>query len=483
MNDFLQQITNLLNSDVGGLTYHLVLAFSIAAALQASLSYSNASNTVQRRRMAVGLTLLLVLQVFLFISAILAWQGLIIGEIVMPSLDRAVALLSLITIVWLWAFPKAVRMADAATLLLGLLAVILVVLSTIWWVEQGSALPYNGSYPDLITSVSAIAISVFGIFILILQKPSGWGYGISMLALVLIGYCIHLLVPSSGDYSGAVRLTQMAAFPLLLLLPQRLLVSSATVLPMAAVEEKNGWDAWLEKRPSYTDPKVLHALLNLTSETDLERICFEITSTICRIMEADICLLVSPPDDGGNLAVHCCFDLANEVTVDDLILESEKFPELSTSMRLGRVCHLESESSSPDIAGLSGVLKIEKTGNVLLVPVLTSDGNPISGVILLSPSSERDWTQGDQYYLNILAKLMVYFLQNREEIIKLQTELDAARLEIRGSRSVMYQQAGQWVPESSMEEIQNLNEELRLALDEIAQLKGTSNQIQSNNDS
>ncbi|MFC2025950.1 hypothetical protein ACFLUC_02015 [Chloroflexota bacterium] len=483
MNDFLQQITNLLNSDVGGLAYHLVLAFSIAAALQAALSYGAGVNSIQRKRMAVGLTILLVFQVILFISAALAWQGLINGDFVIPSLDRAMALLSLITIVWLWAFPKAVRMADAATLLLGLLALILVALSTIWWIEQGSTLPYNGSYPDLITSVSAIAISIFGIVILILQKPSGWGYAVSMLALILIGCSIHLLVTSNGNYSGAVRLTQMAAFPLLLLLPQRLLTSSPVGSYSTVEGDTDGWETWLEKRPSYTDPKVMHALLNLSTEADLDKICIEITSTIARIMEADICILISAPDEVGNLPVNCCFDLANEVEIDDLVLEYEKFPELSKSMRLGRISHLDSTSEITDLEALSGVLKIERTGDVLFVPVVESDGSPISGVILLSPSFERDWTQGDQYYLNVLAKLMVQFLQNRRKIIELQTELDATQQEMRDSRTNNYKMADQWVPESSVDEIKNLNEELRLALDEIAHLKENSQPLRSVTDS
>jgi len=70
---------------------------------------------------AGGLALLLVFRLALFVAGGMAWQGLLNPDVLLPPVDRAVNLLSLLVIVWMWVFPAPNRAADAASLLLGLL--------------------------------------------------------------------------------------------------------------------------------------------------------------------------------------------------------------------------------------------------------------------------------------------------------------------------------------------------------------------------
>jgi len=125
MNEFFTQIYSLITSETGALTYQLILAFSVTGALLSALGHWRRSEIRQLRRMLVGLSLLLALRIIIFIIAGLAWQDLIRYEQLLPVLDQWVTLLSLVLIIWLWAFPEPNRYADAATVLVALLVITL----------------------------------------------------------------------------------------------------------------------------------------------------------------------------------------------------------------------------------------------------------------------------------------------------------------------------------------------------------------------
>jgi len=48
------------------------------------------------------------------------------------------------------------------------------VLNVVWWMEQGTALDYNGSWADFIGEVATIVLAVAGGLILLVRKPNSW---------------------------------------------------------------------------------------------------------------------------------------------------------------------------------------------------------------------------------------------------------------------------------------------------------------------
>jgi len=79
-----------------------------------------------------------------------------------PPLDRAVTLLTLIWIIWLWAFPEPSQPADAATLLLNLLGVMVLGLTLIFW-AQNSARAFNLSEFEVIWQILSLLLILIGI--------------------------------------------------------------------------------------------------------------------------------------------------------------------------------------------------------------------------------------------------------------------------------------------------------------------------------
>jgi hypothetical protein len=81
---------------------------------------------------------------------------------------------------------------------------------------------FNGSLPDILWASFSLLLALSGGLVLLVRRPAGFEFGLAQFALLSLGLGLHLLVPlPQGNYPGAVRLAQLAAFPLLLTLPFR----------------------------------------------------------------------------------------------------------------------------------------------------------------------------------------------------------------------------------------------------------------------
>jgi len=230
MGAFFEQLLILLTTPPGNLVYHAVLAFSIFGALQASINHWRSSSFPKGRRMVVGLALLLLGQFALFAAAGLAWQDLANAARFIPPLDRALALLSIIILAWLWALPESGRVADAAALLLGLLVATLALFGVLWWFNQDAGLFYNQSSIDMVGESLALFLLFIGIVALLIRRPNGWGFGLAMLVGLFAGHLVHWLAPiESSDFAAPVRLAELAVYPLLFGLAQRFAIPEAAV--------------------------------------------------------------------------------------------------------------------------------------------------------------------------------------------------------------------------------------------------------------
>jgi signal transduction histidine kinase len=417
MNSFLDQVFLLLTTPPGNLAYHLVLSFSIFGALQASLSHWRSSSYPQGRRMVIGLLILLLGQLLLFATTALAWQGILSSEVVLPPLDRAVSLLSIVVIIWLWAFPEGVRIADAAFILTLLLVLAFSVLAGLWWYGQGGTAAYNGSWVDVMNSVLAMALSLSGVIILIVRKANNWGVGLAMLVMLFIGHLVHWLSPAGGQaFAGPVRLLEMTAFPLLLALPQRFPQVIERV-------EKSETSLLPEKRRYTTDPKVMQAFLSLAGEKDPEKFYKDVTRTLSQMMLADVCLLALPPEGGGDIIIPSGYNLIFDRKIDGFSLDSRQCPVLVNALKRGRKLRLPASSTSPDLKILAKSLHASSAGHLLAAPITAEGEKPYLQIILLTPYSNRGWTDEDLEFLSDAAISLSAVLQRAQEITGLREDL------------------------------------------------------------
>jgi signal transduction histidine kinase len=470
------QVLNLLVTPAGSLAYHLALAFALLGALQVSLNHAREmTGSAPLRRTALGLGLLLALQVAFFVVSLLALQGVLDAADWLPPVDRAVTLIGLVFIVWLWAFAQPSPAGDSAALLLALLAVTAAVLGALWWAEQDTAnLQFNQVWLDQMAQIASLVVLGLGALVLLLRRPEGWTLGLVMFVLLAAGHALQLLfpLPADSDYPGAVRLAQLASVYFYFMLPQRF-SSSAGVL---AVSKGAAGAAQAERSaaPSQTylhaDPQVWQTLHNLVMETDPERVCQIIVSSTARIAQADVCLLAFPPDEQGRITVRSGYDQSRGRYMEKVNLEARSLPALASALRMGRIRHLNAHSTSLDLPELSHILNIDRTGNVLIVPILMPDGQAVSGLILLTPYSTKDWSADEQSFFGTFGRLLVHFLQRSQETASLKDEVSQVRLAIRTAQD----QA-----QIAIEDRRKVQDQLTVAREENqrsrAQLEGMAN--------
>ncbi len=430
MPAFLQQIFTLLTVPPGNLIYHIVLAFSIAGALQGAVYHLRLSGFPQARRAVFGLGLLLGLQMLLFLAGGLAWQNVIEPGVLLPALDRLVSMLALVWIAWLWAFPEPVRLADAASVLLSLFGLTLFGLTYVFF-SQGAPGSFNLSIFDLLWQGFSLAVILLGLLALVLRRPNGWGNGLAMLLIAMLGHLVTLIFPQEGAYPGLLRLAHLALFPILLTLPQRFLDAPQPerrkpVAAKAEAESKNEEASHQERRRYSTDPKTFQSLIQLAAETAPARIPQYLARGVAQAMLADLCFLLT----GGNekeLAVTCGYDLIREEILGTTVIQKSAVPLLANAIARARPLRLPASSTSSDLKGLGEALGLSNAGHLLSVPISSPQRGPLGAILVLSPYSNRLWSAEDQAYLANVSSLLLPVLERSENIAALQMEVQAAR--------------------------------------------------------
>jgi len=493
MSAFTSLILTQLTVPPGDLIYYIVLVFAVASALQSAFNHWRASEFPQARRAFVGLGVLLAAQVIMFAFSGLGWQHLVDPQTILPPMDRAFILFGIIWITWLYAFPEPSRSADATTALLSMLVIIAFGISLVIWRPQITDLTYNETLDDMVWQISSLLAALIGIAILFTRKPDGMWNGIILLSLGCLGHVGHLLFLVKGNYSGIVRLAYMAAYPILLTLPQRFSIPSSSSTtstgintPVRPTTQKQ--DAGLPERRRYsTDPKTFHAMLALAAETNPTKISQAITRAIAQTMLSDLCFMIYLTDNNNQLLIAGGYDLIREDSLDGGSLNKNTIPMLANSLQRGRPLRMPASSTSADVKGLGDILGLTNPGHLLCVPILTPEKESLGGVLLLSPYSDRTWTAEDQAYLTNIATALVPIIKRSQNANKLEAQsdqtqariidlehyvkeltqqLDAARVESQKSTSPSVEMASILIAQEEsqriIEQLQIENGELRL---------------------
>ena len=460
-----EQILTLLTVPPGNLVYHLVLAFSVAGALFGALTLWQRSGIKEGRRMVIGLSWLLVSQVLLilnagfsqFFPALSTW---------MPILDRAVYAFSLVILIWLWVYPHGSEKVTYAAILFSAVTLLLAIITGFLWQNQASSTSFNGTSLDLIWSSYSILLAVGGGILLVFRRPDGYGFGLAMFTLLFVGLLIYVLDPQPvGNFPGTIRLSQLAAYPILLTLPSRFSWSSE------AISSTSGG----------LEPATYENIKTIATKSDPLEVCQAVTAIVPRALNAEWCLLVSTPDQNNHINLFCGFDNHKGEKIGAATFNSQLVPVLSEAIRQGRPLHLPAEGNIPDLEGIGKILNINIEGSLLSAPILTRSGKVDKTLVLLSSDAEHSWSAADQNYLadiaSSLTEIFAYkneFLTQSEKLAQSNTNLqnilnenEHLNEEINEIRSINTE---------IEEQLQKLRSDLDKALNELAAMKASNGQ-------
>lgn len=425
MNDLFNQILQALSNPLGSVVFHILVIYSIANAFQSAFSHWRLSEFPQARRTMLGLGLLLAAQLFMFAFSGLGWQNIINPTASLPPLDRAFTLFTILWVTWLWGFPEPSRPADSAFILISVLIGTAMGLSLLTWPPQAAHITYNATNDDFYWQVASIGFIVIGALILLIRRPNGFGNGLAFLAIAFLGHIGHLAIQESGYYSGIIRLAYLAAFPILPTLAQRF--PAPVNLPDSRPPSAKQDTPIPERRRYSTDPKTFHALLSLAAESTAPKVSAAITRAIAQTMLADLCFLIYLTDNKNQIIIASGYDLIREENLEGGSMNKSAIPMLTNSLQRGRPLRLPSSSTSADIKGLSDLLGLSAPGHLLSVPIVTPEKDPMGGVLLLSPYSNRLWSAEDQAFLANIAISLVPIVQRSQKMSKLEQQGEQSR--------------------------------------------------------
>ncbi len=429
MSAFTSLILTQLTVPPGDLIYYIVLAFVIASALQSAFNHWRASEFPQARRAFIGLGILLAAQILMFVFSGLGWQQILDPKTILPPMDRAFILFGIVWVTWLYAFPEPNRIADAVATILSLFVLTALGLSLLTWQPQIASLSYNQTIDDWLWQIGSLAFALLGIAILFIRKPDGMWNGIFLLFLGFLGHLGHLLLQLDGNYSGIVRLAYMAAFPILLTLPQRFTIPGGVIVepapkPTTLKQDTTGRP---ERRRYSTDPKTFHALLAVAADSNPTKVSQSLTRAIAQTMLADLCFMIYLTDNNNQMVIAGGYDLIREDSLEGGSLSKSSIPMLANSLQRGRPLRLPASSTSADIKGLGDILGLTNPGHLLCVPIMTPEKETLGGILLLSPYSDRTWSAEDQAFLSNIAISLVPIIQRNQKINKLEAQSEMAR--------------------------------------------------------
>jgi signal transduction histidine kinase len=424
MSHFFNQAFTLLTTPPGNLIYHIVLVISVAGTLQRAISMMRTSQFPQTRRTVFGISLLLGLLVILFIISGLTLPGLLNPEAVLPPLDRAVTLVGLVWIIWLWSFPEPSRLGDSATVLLSLIVLPFFGVTLVFW-DRNPGIGFNASIFETIWQGISLAVVLLGILLLVIRKPNRWRFGLIMLLLAILGHLLSLIWRMEGSFPGVVRLMQMFQFPLLLTIVQRFPAPAPVQKPAIKTDKATNRPPH-ERRRYSTDPKTLHTLMSLAAEGNAENIGCTMTRAISQAMLADLSFLVVIAED-TSMSITCGFDLIREENLEGTPLHKEAVPLIANAIQRGRPLRLPSSSTSDDLKALARMLGLINTGHLLSVPLTSEEKGLMGAILVLSPYSNRLWNSQDQEYLTNISTMFIPILQRGQRASILEIELDRAK--------------------------------------------------------
>lgn len=440
--ELINQLITFLANPPGNFIYNLAVPAILVGALQGAISQWRATGYPQSRRMVLGLGLALAGQVLLLLLGILMYQKILPGMGILPVIDRAVILFSMAWILWVWAFPEPSRPADAATAILSLLLLAALLFGA---VERSmtpmTANTFNASTQLILWSVGGLAIMMLGGLALLFRKPEGWGTGLTVVLLGLLGFALDLfLTPAQGDFSGIVRFLLLAGYPLLLTLPMRfpMPVNVPRTRTVATYQEKvaeskkqQAASGELSSQPIRdrrrysTDPKTLQSLLTLAAETDPTSINQYIARSVAQAMLADLCFLLYLDENKSSIFIATGYDLIREENLEGGIMKKDDVPMLANAVLRGKSLRLPSSATSSDLKGLGEMLGLSNAGNVLNVPI-NSEKGILGSILLLSPYSNRVWSADDQTFLANIASSFVSIVERGKRINEIQMDRERA---------------------------------------------------------
>jgi signal transduction histidine kinase len=336
---------------------------------------------------------------------------------ILPALERFVGLLGLALLAWPFLAERYRSTVDPLLAAAILLSTAGLVLTVVLAPGEGS---FNRSPADAGWTFSGLILAVAAT-VSLGARPERQTLAATGMGVMAVGFGSHLLLgPSGGDYPAWVRLGEAFTYPILC-------VALLGVRPRAPEPGAETAPAGPAEAAPTVRPGVYIELVGLGLAEDSQELTRRLVRALARALGAEMCLLLSPPDETGHFAIAGGYDLIQEREVEGAALDDRRSPVLGSALTHRRPASLPGRSRSPDMGALRGALNLRSAGPAVLAP-LESDGRMYGGLLLLSPYTRQEWTEEQKQALFGIAPLIARRLR-RLELTEAEAGADESKTE------------------------------------------------------
>jgi signal transduction histidine kinase len=422
---FPSDITTLLILQPGNLVYHLILMLSLALLYTTSRFFQSQREHYLDHRWAQISLILISLHTLFIVIGVLAWLQILNGEVLLPGLERWVSFSSVAFLLWGFLGAERDRRERNALLILLILASLSVIATIIATSSLPPSFAFNATSYDAAWSLVSLALSLTGLFIFLARRPSIWSLSFAGFTLIAVGYGLHMaLGPIELSFGPYIRWGEIMGIPILVLAALRSMLTILKVDESEVVQILPSPPSVDVEQPIENDaahlPQVLLDLQAFMATTQLDHFTEMAVRTFGRAMKAELCILLTPPEETGQLSIATGYDLISEQHLDGRTIHTDDIPVLMQAMERKQSVDLPAQSQAPDLAGLQRSLFLDQTGAILFTPIL--DGTDlIGGFVLLSPFARSRWPATSRRALEKLAALFA----NQFRLIQSQAPREA----------------------------------------------------------
>ncbi len=394
----------------GAYVYHLVALFAIESAGLIALVGWWRRTGHGLGRLALGLNALFIIHVISLAAVLLGAFGVVNPLYIVPPLSRGVTAVSLTIVIWLVLAPNGSRWVDGIALLL--LAAVGVGLGWTWpiWLSlAGTVNGFNATPLDVPWAYAQAGVAAIGIIGLIVSGIFGraprWGLGLLILGLFLVGHILHVLVfIPQLNIAGVTRLFELVAYPLVLAYVLGATSAAREPDPAAPAATSGAAPAaeTVDHEPRLT-AKTANAIATLGLQQDLPQLAQALARAACLACDADLALVISPPDGAGMASLLGAYDKAEDLGLPGSLFEAAALARTRVALAGGTPVHLNPATATEELQSLVGAAGLTQIGPGLVAPIhapgAVGDG---FGAIVLVNTTGRDFSDADTGVLTSL---------------------------------------------------------------------------------
>ncbi len=398
-------IVDILSAPPGGLIYHLIVLFAIQAVFGMAIDEWQRHRQVELQRLVFAFGALLVARLLLMFAALVASQGWVASQNVIPPLERCLDLVSATLI--LYAFlPRENRLGQitrsACLINLALALIVYGVFAPLWFsaVSQSPLLSYNGYWQEYVWEVWQILLLVWGLIALRSGAVQQKVLVLSTFAVLLVGHVLHLwLHQGPPNVAGWERVANLIASALLVAATYRAVISD--LVTRALESNRDDDDAQLRNTQ-----RLYEEMEPICASVDLPLVLERATQSVLKVFEANLCaILLFDPRKLTSIQVAAVRRADGTYEAGQNQLELKSLPVVRRVLMRQRPVTMDAGSDdSPAWQGFLSAIHCDSSRTLTITPLLS--GPRSVGVLIVDNAPAEEialQAQGSGRFLTTLA--------------------------------------------------------------------------------